>query len=609
MGQAPTAAGGEVPRGESPTKAIAPVVADQGSNGAADTIKKVQAATVYLKVQAGRTGGSGTGFVIRSEGNTVLVATNDHVANPHLEGVPRDDDSPRPLPQPTIVAVFRSGFGPGAEQSLPARILAADGEENRDLAILEVHGVKNPPEPIAMSDAAVPTLLMPLLIYGFPFGNIDTSLNKAVHRNPSITVNRGAVSSMRNDQFNRLAHIQIDGSINPGNSGGPVVDEKGRLVGISVAKIENTNIGFAIPVAELTRMLDGRVGALSMAMRGEHAGQADLQVRVRLIDPLNRIKSVDFLYAPGSVGHRATGPDSDVSWAPLPGARTVNLYRDGATASATIQAPVKSPRDRRLMVQTAYRLDSGKLIYTMPRPYQVPSRPTSLARADVEPQPTGPVATFAVLGSLIDSHKQPVRDCQLQRDAKSLTIEVPAGVRMISNELDVHNAPMALADVDGDFVAQVRVTGSMAPGTDPPKYKGKNVLPGTYQGAGVLLWQDSKNYILVERSVSTKRGQIVLNTRALVEIVKGGKSMAAFPINIPEGPLYLRLQRIDGVLAFLFGPDGRRWISSRKLAITFPAKVQVGLFAGNMSRQPLSAQFEGFVLVTEKKDLTDPMKP
>ena len=324
LGHARAAAGGEVPRGESPAKAIAAVVANQGSNGAADTIEKVQAATVYLKVQAGRTMGSGTGFVIRSDDNTVLVATNDHVANPHLEGVPRDDDSSRPQPQPTIVAVFRSGVGPGAEQSLPARILAADGDENRDLAILEVHGVKNPPEPIAMSDAAVPTLLMPLLIYGFPFGNIDMSLNKAVHRNPSITVNRGAVSSMRNDQFNRLARIQIDGSINPGNSGGPVVDEKGRLVGISVAKIANTNIGFAIPVAELTRMLDGRVGALSMAMRGEHTGQADLQVRVRLIDPLNRIKSVDFLYAPRSVGNGATGPDSDGSWAPLPGRRRSN---------------------------------------------------------------------------------------------------------------------------------------------------------------------------------------------------------------------------------------------------------------------------------------------
>ena len=63
-----------------------------------------------------------------------------------------------------------------------------------------------------------------------------------------------------------------------------------------------------------------------------------------------------------------------------------------------------------------------------------------------------------------------------------LTIEVPAGVRVLSTQLDVHNAPMTLADVEGDFIAQVRVTGSMIPGTDPPKFKGKNVLPGTFQG-------------------------------------------------------------------------------------------------------------------------------
>ena len=202
-----------------------------------------------------------------------------------------------------------------------------------------------------------------------------------------------------------------------------------------------------------------------------------------------------------------------------------------------------------------------------------------------------------------------MKDCQVQREANSLTIEVPAGVRLLSRELDVRNAPMMLADVDGDFVAQVKVSGNMVPGTDTPKFKGKNVLPGTYQGAGVLLWQDTKNYILVERSVTTKRGNVVLSSKALVEIIKGGKSAASIAVNIPEGPLYLRLQRIDGALAFLFGPDGKRWITSKKLAVVFPAKVQVGLVACNMSKQPLSAQFEAFVLVTEKKDLTDPMKP
>jgi regulation of enolase protein 1 (concanavalin A-like superfamily) len=261
------------------------------------------------------------------------------------------------------------------------------------------------------------------------------------------------------------------------------------------------------------------------------------------------------------------------------------------------------------MIQTVYRLDSGKLVYTMPRPYLVPSRPTGLARADVEPAAKGPAATFAALGPLIDSHKQPVKDCQMQKEAGSLTIEVPAGVRLLSNELDVHNAPMTLAEVDGDFVAVVKVAGNMIPGTDPPKFKGRNVLPGTFQGAGLLLWQDARNYIRIERTVAAKRGQAVLATRALVEIIKGGKSMLSLSLNIPDGPLFLRLQRIDGALAFLFGPDGRRWITSRKLAVAFPAELQVGLVASNMSRQRLSAQFEGFVLLTDKKELDDPMKP
>jgi S1-C subfamily serine protease/regulation of enolase protein 1 (concanavalin A-like superfamily) len=606
LAQRPTANGG-LPAGAGLVEASAPGGVDQAPIQAADSIRRIQEATVYLKVQAGRLRGSGTGFVIQSEGNKVLIATNDHVVNPHLEGLPRNDDSTRPQPQPRIVAVFRSGAASGVEQSIPAQIVAADGEDNRDLAILEVRGVKQPPQPIALSDAAVPELLMPLLIYGFPFGNIDMSLNPAVNRNPSITVNRGSVSSMRNDQFNRLARIQIDGSINPGNSGGPVVDEKGRLVGISVAKIANTNIGFAIPVAELIRMLDGRIGSVSLAMRGERGGLAELQVRVRLIDPLNHIQSLDFLYAPGSAGPGA-GPDANGSWSPLPGAQTVSLSRNGATASATIQAPVNSLQNRRLMVQAAYRLDSTKLLYTMPQAYDVPSRPTSLARAGGEPEAKGPTATFAVLGPLIDCHKQPVKDCKLQRDANSLTIEVPPGVRLLSNEVDLRNAPMTLADVVGDFVAQVRVTGTMIPGTDAPKIKGK-IPPGTFQGAGLLLWQDTKNYIRVERSVSNKRGQVVLSTKALVEIIKGGKSLASFYVDIPDGPLYLRLQRINGALSFLFGLDGRNWITSRKLAVTFPAKLRVGLVACNLSKQPLSAQFEEFVLITEKKDMTDPMKP
>lgn len=43
--------------------------------------------------------------------------------------------------------------------------------------------------------------------------------------------------------------IQTDASINPGNSGGPLLDEKGRIVGINTVKVSTAEgMGFAVPV-------------------------------------------------------------------------------------------------------------------------------------------------------------------------------------------------------------------------------------------------------------------------------------------------------------------------------------------------------------------------
>jgi regulation of enolase protein 1 (concanavalin A-like superfamily) len=499
-----------------------------------------------------------------------------------------------------IQAVFRSGGVPGVEQSLRAQLLAADGEENRDLAILQVQGLKDPPQPISLSDLAEPEILMPVVIYGFPFGYIDNALDPSVRRNPSITVNRGSVSSLRKDRFNRLSHIQIDGSINPGNSGGPVADEKGRLVGISVAKIDGSNIGFAIPAAELSRMLEGRVGPIGLTLGGESAGQANLHAHARMIDSLNHVQIVHLLIAPA--GSTPGGPDADGNWPALTGAQMVELSRQASTASASFKLGFPIARDRRLMVQAVYRLDAGRVVRTMPTPY-VLLRPgsTPMGGEQAGPAINRPAAGFAALGPLIDSRAQPVKDCNLQRDQSSLTIEVPAGVRALSTQLDVHNAPMTLADVEGDFIAQVRVAGNMVPGTERPRFK--VVLPGTFQGAGLLLWQDARNYIRVERTVSATPGKAALSTKALVEFIKGGRTAHVVYPMIPDGPLYIRIQRIGGAVTCLFGPDGRRWFSHEKLAVAYNPRVKVGLSAANVSRQPLTAQFEDFVLITEKKDV------
>jgi serine protease Do len=293
-----------------------------------------------------------------------LVATNGHVVDSREGASSPDDDSKEQQPQPTVIAVIRSGAGRD-EQSFPARILGIDREENRDLALVEVRGVKNPPEPIVLSELSVPSLDMPVRIFGFPFGEM-IDINR---KPPAITVNRGSVSSLRKDKSGRLVYLQIDGSINPGNSGGPIVDEQGLLVGVCVAKVSDTNIGFAIPAVELTEMLKGRVGEakLEFVVQREPGGYNRLlRCDVPITDPLNHIKWVDLLVLPqGDLGAGAA-PDAEGNWSELLGAKRIRLNRDGVTATAFLRERGLDWAPNASVGQVVYQLDTGELYRKTP---------------------------------------------------------------------------------------------------------------------------------------------------------------------------------------------------------------------------------------------------
>src|SRR5690242_20857494 len=55
---------------------------------------------------------------------------------------------------------------------------------------------------------------------------------------------------------------------------------KGRLVGVAVAKVQGTRIGFAIPPAELTQMLNGRLGELGLRQGKVADGAAEVLVTI-----------------------------------------------------------------------------------------------------------------------------------------------------------------------------------------------------------------------------------------------------------------------------------------------------------------------------------------
>ena len=225
-----------------------------------DTLQHLKRASVFIKVRSGADYATGSGFVVQNQEGAVYVVTNRHVITPEPKPIrvgPRFGPPFGPgLPivmggggPVNVTVVFHSGTP--QEESIPAQIVSQDAEA--DLALLVCRGVKDVPTPVTVDQLPQLVETMPLVIFGFPFGE-DLAVD---HGNPAITVSKGSVSSLRNKGA-ELELVQIDGELNPGNSGGPVTDSRGNLVGVSVAKVRDAKkIGFAVPAQKVKKLLNG----------------------------------------------------------------------------------------------------------------------------------------------------------------------------------------------------------------------------------------------------------------------------------------------------------------------------------------------------------------
>jgi Trypsin-like peptidase domain len=259
-----------------------------------DTLAKVKQATCYIRIDDGvrENRVPGSGFMIKVDGTTGYLVTNAHVV------AARDWRGPY-VGRPTAKVYFRSGTK--AETTALAEVVAA--EPGRDLALLKVVNAANLPAPIAVNSETEPFETMTVYIFGFPFGE-ELALGKT---NPPVNVGRGQVSSIRRDEDERITSVLLDGALNPGDSGGPVVDARGRLVGISKATIRGANIGFAIAVPELLAMLDGNAEEPSVAIARLDDRTATLTFEVPLLDPLGRVKADQESRSPSRARRQAAG--------------------------------------------------------------------------------------------------------------------------------------------------------------------------------------------------------------------------------------------------------------------------------------------------------------
>ncbi|OWK38030.1 S1C family serine protease [Fimbriiglobus ruber] len=193
----------------------------------AEIAKRGKAATALVEVK-GR--GTGSGFCVHPSG---IFVTNEHVVGPAGKAV---------------LLVLNSGLK--NQNVVPAKVGRAD--KTHDLAILRVDATGAfPTLPLGTVDDI--TELAEVVAVGFPFGRLLAA--DVTKEYPTASVNTGSVTALRL-RDGELDHFQVDVALNPGNSGGPVLDTRGRVVGVVVSGIRGAaGINQAIPVSHLAKFL------------------------------------------------------------------------------------------------------------------------------------------------------------------------------------------------------------------------------------------------------------------------------------------------------------------------------------------------------------------
>jgi S1-C subfamily serine protease len=182
----------------------------------------------------GDQGGVGSGFVVSRDGE---IATNAHVVTTG------EGDEIKRANQ--LYVEFADG------NQVEAKIVGFD--PNADIALIKVNpqGLTLRPLPLAKdSEVQVGT---PVAAIGSPFGekqSLSVGVVSAVDR---------AIRSLT--EFQISGAIQTDAAINPGNSGGPLVDGRGRVIGVN-QQIKSQSgggegVGFAVPAPVVQRSLEG----------------------------------------------------------------------------------------------------------------------------------------------------------------------------------------------------------------------------------------------------------------------------------------------------------------------------------------------------------------
>ena len=177
-------------------------------------------------------GGVGSGFVIDAGGE---IATNAHVVT--------TGEGAKIKKAGQVYVSFEDG------NEVPAVIVGFDPFSDVALLRIKPDGLRL--RPLGFGTTERLKVGAPVAAIGSPFGE-DRSLSTGI-----ISALGRSIDSLTG--FATPGAIQTDTAINQGNSGGPLLDSRGRVIGINsqiqTRSGDSTGVGFAVPVDTVKRSL------------------------------------------------------------------------------------------------------------------------------------------------------------------------------------------------------------------------------------------------------------------------------------------------------------------------------------------------------------------
>jgi regulation of enolase protein 1 (concanavalin A-like superfamily) len=191
-----------------------------------------------------------------------------------------------------------------------------------------------------------------------------------------------------------------------------------------------------------------------------------------------------------------------------------------------------------------------------------------------------PAQIVRALSAVID----PDGDCKFNAEPV-VTIIVPGTNHDLARKESYakQNAPRVLDDIKGDFRLAVKVAAFPTPKPDTSANKQLSFV-----GAGVLVWQDDRNYVRLERVAEGNSGAHFV----LLESYVDGKEASSDRHDIDDRDTYLRVTREGNNLTFETGADGSDWTKLKTLEQKLPEQLKAGVAAINTTTSEFSATIE-----------------